>query len=158
VAESSAVDAAAGAEQVVRPRGGPLIDRDLAIRVAAFRSDLLTFLRTSERIARASGLTPQRHMLLLMIKGAPDRSEQATVTDLCARLGLAQSTITELVRRAEEVGLLEREQSALDGRVAHLRLTDEGERRLARAFASHRGERRRLHRLLVDLEADGGRS
>ena len=95
------------------------------IEVAEFREALRRFLRRSERVARASGLTPQRHLLLLMIKGAPDGSEQSTVTELAERLQLAQSTVTELVRRAEETGLVEREQSPADGRVAHLRLTDE---------------------------------
>lgn len=132
------------------------VDTDAAIRVAAFRTDLRSFLRTSERTARASGLTPQRHLLLLMIKGAPDGSQQATVTDLCERLKLAQSTVTELVRRAEQVGLIQRERSDADARVAHLRLTEEGERRLARAFEGHADERSQLRQLLADLEASEG--
>src|SRR5215210_412304 len=94
--------------------------------VAAFRAALRQFLRRSERIARQSGLTPQRHLLMLMIKGAPDGSEQSTVTELAERLQLAQSTVTELVRRAEEAGLIAREQSQQDARVAYLRLTAEG--------------------------------
>src|SRR5947207_4103793 len=105
---------------------------DDVIAVAEFRAALRRFLRRSERIARSSGLTPQRYLLLLMIKGAPGGSEQSTVTELAERLQLAQSSVTELVRRAEEAGLIEREQSADDGRVAHLRLTREGELRLAR--------------------------
>src|SRR5690242_5376821 len=103
------------------------------IEVAEFREALRRFLRRSERVARASGLTPQRHLLLLMIKGAPDGSEQSTVTELAERLQLAQSTVTELVSRAEEAGLVSREQSQSDARVAHLRLTAEGERRLEKA-------------------------
>ena len=95
-------------------------------RVADFRAALRAFLRKSERNARQSGLTPQRYLLLLMIKGAADGSGQSTVTELSERLQLAQSTVTELVRRAEETGLVAREQSASDGRVAHLRLTPEG--------------------------------
>ena len=117
---------------------------DDVINVAAFRGALRRFLRRSEQIARKSGLTPQRHLLLLMIKGAPDGSERATVTELADRLQLAQSSVTELVRRAEEVGLLTREPSPDDGRVAHLHLTPEGERRLARSFTSHATERREL--------------
>jgi DNA-binding MarR family transcriptional regulator len=79
-----------------------------------------------------------------MIKGAPDHSEQSTVTELSERLQLAQSTVTELVRRAEEIGLIARERSAADGRIAHLRLTPEGERRLAQSFTSNDSERRTL--------------
>src|SRR6266513_5290217 len=94
------------------------------IAVAEFRSALRHFLRRSEKIARQSGLTPQRYTLLMMIKGATDGSEQSTVTELADRLQLAQSTVTELVRRAESAGLVERAQSAADARVAHLRVTD----------------------------------
>ena len=82
------------------------------VRVAQFRAGLRRFLRRSERVARSSGLTPQRYLLLLMIKGAPEGDEQSTVTELAERLQLAQSTVTELVSRAEEVGLIGREQSA----------------------------------------------
>jgi DNA-binding MarR family transcriptional regulator len=125
---------------------------DDVVSVAEFRSALRRFLRRSERIARQSGLTPQRHLLLLMVKGAPDRSETSTVTLLAERLQLAQSTVTELVRRAEEAGLLQREPSAEDGRVAHLRLTPEGERRLAKSFTNHAAERRDLQDAFRHLE------
>jgi DNA-binding MarR family transcriptional regulator len=123
------------------------------VRVAEFRAALRQFLRRSERTARSSGLTPQRHLLLLMIKGAPDLSQQSTVTELADRLQLAQSTVTELVRRAEEAGLVEREQSANDARVAHLRLSDEGERRLASAFTNLASERADLRDAFGHLDA-----
>src|SRR3989442_6357156 len=115
-----------------------------AARVAEFRAALRQFLRITERNARRAGLTPQRYLLRLMIKGATDHSEQSTVTELSERLQLAQSTVTELVRRAEEIGLIARERSAADGRIAHLRLTPEGERRLAQSFTSNDSERRTL--------------
>ena len=41
------------------------------VAVAEFRAALRRFLRRTERIARQSGLTPQRYLLLLMVKGAP---------------------------------------------------------------------------------------
>jgi len=131
-----------------------LITADEAMMVAEFRSVLRSFMASSERIARENGLTPRRHLLLLMIKGAPDGTETSTVTELVERLELAQSTVTELVKRAEVAGLVERRTSERDGRIAHLRLTPEGERRLAGVFHAHDGERRRL----VDLARalDGG--
>ena len=121
-------------------------------RVAEFRASLRRFLRRSERNARGAGLTPQRYLLLLMIKGAADHSEQSTVTELADRLQLAQSTVTELVRRAEETGLVAREQSASDGRVAHLRLTPEGDRRLMKAFTSNEQERQELRAAIAHIE------
>jgi DNA-binding MarR family transcriptional regulator len=122
------------------------------VAVAEFRSALRRFMRISERNARSAGLTPQRYLLLLMIKGAPNGSEQSTVTELAERLQLAQSTVTELVGRAEESGLVERERSTDDGRIAHLRLTPEGERRLADSFTSNSAERGALQQAFASLD------
>ena len=122
------------------------------VAVAEFRAGLRRFLRRSERVARQSGLTPQRHLLLMMIKGAPGASEQSTVTELSDRLQLAQSTVTELVRRAEEAGLIDRAQSQRDARVAHLRLSPEGERRLMLSFTALATERAQLRDAFAHLD------
>jgi len=122
------------------------------VAVAEFRTALRRFLRRSERVARQYGLTPQRYLLLLMIKGAADGREQSTVTQLADRLQLAQSTVTELVRRAEETGLVAREQSQDDARVAHLRLTAEGDRRLMRSFTELSTERAQLREAFSNLD------
>jgi DNA-binding MarR family transcriptional regulator len=114
------------------------------VRAAEFRSELRRFVRGSERAARSSGLTPQRYLLLLMIKGAPNGEQCSTVTELADRLQLAQSTVTELVGRAEEAGLVQREQSEEDGRVAYLRLTEEGEQRVDKAFAALESDRNQI--------------
>ena len=128
------------------------LETSRVVEVAEFREALRRFLRQSERVARQSGLTPQRHLLLLMIKGASDGSEQSTVTELADRLQLAQSTVTELVSRAEEAGLVERTQSQTDARVAHLRLTPEGERRLERSFTGLGTERAQLRDAFAHLD------
>ena len=130
------------------------LDTTEAIRIAAFRAVIRSFLRTSERTAREHGLTPRRHLLLLMIKGAPDGSEQSTVTELSERLQLAQSTVTELVGRAERAGLIQRERSEKDLRVAHLRLSPEGERRLAQSVRGLDEQRHELRRRLDTMDDD----
>lgn len=117
---------------------------DDVMRAAEFRSALRRFERQADRIARASGLTPRWYLVLLLIKGSPDGGQRSTVTELAERLHLAQSTVTELVARAEEAGLVRREGSADDGRVAYLALTTEGEERLTQAFRSLAAERRAL--------------
>jgi DNA-binding MarR family transcriptional regulator len=89
---------------------------------------------------------------MLLIKGAPDLSERSTVTELAKRLQLAQSSVTELVTRAEQAGLVRREPSDVDARVVYLRLTSEGERRFAQAFESLAAERRALREAIADLE------
>jgi DNA-binding MarR family transcriptional regulator len=74
------------------------------------------------------------------------------VTELAERLSLAQSSVTELVARAEAAGLVHREPSSDDARVVHLRLTPEGERRFANGFRSLAAERHALRDAIADLE------
>ena len=100
------------------------------IRIAEFRAGLRSFLRNQERASRNWGLTPQRHLLLLALKGAPDGSERLSFTDLAERLQISRNTVTELCARAEKEGLVVREPSTEDQRVTYLRATAEGERRL----------------------------
>lgn len=127
-----------------------------AARVAEFRVALRRFHHGTERVAREVGITPRWYLLLLLIKGAPDLSERSTVTELAQRLRLAQSSVTELVARAEQAGLVRRERSSEDGRVVYLRLTDDGERRFADAFESLAAERRALRESIADLEPETG--
>lgn len=114
------------------------------IRIAAFRSQLRSFLRHSERRSLSLGLTPQRFLLLLLIDGSPDGSRRASFTDLAARLQVERNTVTELCARAEEAGLIAREASELDRRIVYLRLTNEGDRLLQRALAESDTVRREL--------------
>ena len=120
------------------------VPRERVIRIAAFRSQLRSFLRHTERRCLSLGLTPQRFVLLLLIDGAPDGSRRASFTDLATRLELERNTVTELCARAEEAGLIVRERSALDKRVVYLRLTKEGDRLLQRALAETDDARREL--------------
>jgi DNA-binding MarR family transcriptional regulator len=108
-------------------------------RTAAFRTALRRFLRRTEAATAEAGLTPQRYDLLLMLKAAP--GGKSTVTELCESLQLRQTAVTELVKRAEEAGLVSREQSPDDARVFLLGVTPEGERRLLQVFDALRADR-----------------
>jgi len=116
--------------------------------VANLRAALRKFLRVGEQAARRHGLTQQRYLLLLMIKGAKDGSQRSTVTSLSERLQLAQSTVTELVARAEEAGLVTRDPAIDDGRVVLFSLTPEGERRLSSLMRELRTERASLAKMV----------
>jgi len=119
----------------------PPIER--IIQIAAFRSELRTFLRHSEQVARRWQLTPQRFLLLLTIKGAPDRTGRLSLTEIADRLSLSRNTITELCSRAEEAGLVRRDDAEGDRRLVYLELTEEAERRLygvLNEMDRHRGE------------------
>ena len=121
-------------------------------QAAAFRVALREFARETEQAARKSGLTPQRYLLLLVVKGAADGSERATISELGQRLHLAQSTVTELVNRAAQAGLVRRGTSPDDGRVVYVQLTEEGDRRFAEAFRALAHERRALHDVVTKLD------
>ena len=119
-------------------------------KAAEFRAALRRFLRTSEDAARAAGMTPQQHLLLLQIAGSPDGT--ATVSGLVEKLALTQSAVTELVQRAEQAGLVRRSASAIDGRVAHLSLTKDGATRLAQVHGVLGRERADLRRVIDRLD------
>jgi DNA-binding MarR family transcriptional regulator len=121
--------------------GGAALATELS-RAAAFRTELRRFLSRTDAVAAAAGLTSQRYDLLLMIGSAGD--EGVRITELCVQLQMRQTAVTELVKRAEEAGLIRREPSATDRRVWLLRLTPEGEARLARAFAELQADRASL--------------
>ena len=120
---------------------------------AEFRSELRKFLRRSEDLARLNGLTPRQHLLLLQIAGAPDGT--TTVSALVTALALTQSAVTELVQRAEQAGLVQRAGSKTDGRVIHLSLTAEGERRLAAVHDALGPERAELRQVIESALAQG---
>jgi len=118
------------------------------VEAADLRSALRRFLRRAEEIARRHDLTPRQYLVLLMIRASDERGAHATITDLVERLSLTQSTVTELVQRAQDAGLIERTPSPDDGRVVHLSLSPIGNGRLERAFTGLGPERELLLRLL----------
>jgi DNA-binding MarR family transcriptional regulator len=126
----------------------PMANRYAA--AAQFRRTLRLFLRTSEDAARACGLTPGQHGLLLQIAGSEDGT--TTVSALVQKLALTQSAVTELVQRAEQAGLVDRAASPADRRVAHLTLTDEGASRLAQVHDRLGAERARLRSAIDGLD------
>lgn len=117
---------------------------------AELRAALRQFLRRSEEIARRHQLTPRQYLLLLMIKSREDSPEHATITDLVERLALTQSTVTELVQRAAEAGLVARRPSPSDGRVTYLSLSPVGAERLRAAFDELGPEREQLLAMFRD--------
>ena len=108
--------------------------------------------RTRE-VARRWGLTPQRYLLLLLVKGAPDGSERATMGELKDRMKLSPNTISDLVARAENVGLVTRTAAKHDLRVVHVTLTPEGERLLNSVVAETEEYRREFTRRYQALDA-----
>jgi DNA-binding MarR family transcriptional regulator len=120
-------------------------------RAAAFRTALRRFLRRTESVAAEAGLTSPRYDLLLMIRSAGPGGMR--VSELCELLQMQQTAVTELVKRTEGAGLIERRPSSEDGRVWLLRLTGKGERRLLHAFDALRQDRAALGTALREVNA-----
>jgi DNA-binding MarR family transcriptional regulator len=120
-------------------------------RAAAFRIALRRFLARTNEVSAGAGLTPQRYDLLLAIKTGA--GETSTVSELVNRLSLPQPAVTELVKRAEEAGLIERS-VGVDRRVSVLRLSANADERLMHAFVALRDERRQLADAMRAVDAD----
>src|SRR5262245_53083839 len=125
--------------------------------LAEFRYQMRRFARFSDQAARAAGIEPQQHQLLLAIKGMPE-GVAPTMGALAERLQILHHSAVELVDRMEERGLLRRERAADDRRQVLLALTARGEALLARLSAVHRAEVRsigpRLLRALYSVVDD----
>jgi DNA-binding MarR family transcriptional regulator len=116
--------------------------------LAEFRSQLRRFLRFSEQAARAAGLKPQQHQLLLAIKGLPE-GKQATISALAERLQLAHHSTVELIDRLVERGFIQRCRDEGDQRRVLVRLTSQGEEALRNLSLAHRAELRSAGPALV---------
>jgi DNA-binding MarR family transcriptional regulator len=115
--------------------------------LAAFRAALRRFIHFSEEGARAAGLTPQQHQLLLAVKGQPGR-EWASVSDLAEALQVRHHAAVGLVDRCERAGLVRRAPDPKDRRQVRVSLTEKGEAILARLSARNRRELRALRQAL----------
>jgi DNA-binding MarR family transcriptional regulator len=111
--------------------------------LARFRRSLRAFLHFSEEAAKAAGLTPTQHQLLLAIKGN-EMGGAPTIGEVADWLKLRHHSAVELVDRAAAAGLVERATDPDDARCQRLLLTDRGERALAKLSALHRDELRRF--------------
>jgi DNA-binding MarR family transcriptional regulator len=132
----------------------PLSDQDYAT-LLGFRTGLRRFLRWSESEARAAGLTPAQHQLLLAIRGHGGDAGP-TVGDLSEQLVLRHHSVVELIDRAEKAGLVSRSRDSTDHRVVHLRLTPRGRRRIEELSQLHLEELRQLAPLLTALPSRQG--
>jgi DNA-binding MarR family transcriptional regulator len=123
---------------------------------AALREALRRFARRTELVARANGLTPRTYQLLLMVKTGRQEAGRAGLGELEERLQLGKSTVTELVLRSEDAGLVRRELDRARRGSISVRLTPAGARRLAKVVAALGDERARLAQLLQADENPSG--
>ena len=116
----------------------------------AFRTSLRRFLHWSQTRARAAGLTPAQHQLLVAIKGHPG-GQEPTIGDLAGYLLLRHHSAVEQVDRLVEAGFVVRQEAEDDARKVMLELTDSAEELLKRLSADHLEELRRVGPSLSEL-------
>ncbi len=116
--------------------------------LAEFRYQIRRFLHFSDQAARAAGLEPQQHQLLLALKGLPEGT-RPTIGELAERLQIQHHSAVELVDRLVERGLAERSRAAADRRQVLVQPTPQGAEILAELSRHHRAELRSLGPVLV---------
>ena len=121
-----------------QPGGARLAKADFEA-LAQFRYQLRRFLRFSEQVTQAHGVTPLQYQLLLQIMGFPGR-DWATVTELAERLQSKHHGVVALLSRCEELGLVQRRPCTHDLRQVQVHLTAKGESIVRRLAALHTHE------------------
>ncbi|HWE64056.1 MAG TPA: MarR family transcriptional regulator [Chloroflexota bacterium] len=130
-------------EAIKEPRTDTtLTDEDYRVP-ADLRYALRRFLRVSERHARALGITPQQHLLLLAVRGHP-AYPRVTITEIAEHLQLRHNGASLLVERAVQRELLCRREDPTDRRRALVSLTEKGMHVLTEITRANRAELRAM--------------
>ncbi|HWB99534.1 MAG TPA: MarR family transcriptional regulator [Bryobacteraceae bacterium] len=112
--------------------------------LAEFRYRIRKFLAFSEQAARAAGLEPQQHQLLLAVKGFPGENPGPTIGYLAERLQIRHHSTVELVDRMVQHDFVRRRPGKQDRRQVIVELTASGEKVLAALSAQHVAEIRQM--------------
>ena len=114
-------------------RDDGLLDLDNQVCFALYAASR-GVVRAYDRSLKALDLTyPQYLVMLVLWEWARDREERPTVTALGKRLDLDSGTLTPLLSRLREKGLVTRERASSDEREVFVRLTVAGARLKRRA-------------------------
>ena len=127
----------------MNPAKTPPLSKSDFSALSEFRYQMRRFEHFSETAAHAEGITPLQYLVLLHVKGYPER-DWATVGELAERLQAKQHGVVALVSRCEAMGLVERRANASDRRRVEVHLLPAGEAILSHLAAMHRAELRAL--------------
>jgi DNA-binding MarR family transcriptional regulator len=125
-------------------------------QLSQFRYQLRLFLRFSERAARAAGVTPQQHQLMLGVSGFTGRG-WATISELAEFLQERHNAVVTLVNRAASAKLVRKGTVATDRRCVRVELTPTGGSILMKLSALHRKELARFEFGTVSAASRGDR-
>jgi DNA-binding MarR family transcriptional regulator len=130
-----------------------LSDRELAAWRGMLRVHSALFRQLDAELEAVHQLPLRSYDVLVVLESAPEH--RMRMTDLSRSVLLSPSGVSRLVDRLEAEGLVCRERCTSDGRGFFAHLTDDGERRLLEARATHLSGVRRLfldHFDKADLE------
>src|SRR5437868_2189219 len=99
--------------------------------LAELRHQIRCFLHLSETAARAAGLEPRQHQLMLSLKGLPPNA-RARIGELAERLQVQHHSAVKIVYRLADGGYVRRQRGGQDRREVLLALTSKCEQVLRR--------------------------
>jgi DNA-binding MarR family transcriptional regulator len=112
--------------------------------LSEFRYHIRKFLYFSENAARAAGLEPQQHQLLLAVKGFAGEDDGPTIGYLAERLQLRHHSTVELIDRMEKRLMVYRRVGEEDRRRVIVGLTKTAESLLKNLSNRHIAEIRQM--------------
>lgn len=127
----------------IPPQTNPTEIPDVFRLVADWRAALRDFMGASKEILKKHEVTSMQYQTLLAIR-VSDEPEGLSMNGLAAYLGVRHNSAVGLINRLEAHGLVLRARSQRDRRVAHLRLTEEGENTLEVLAEAHSQELNRI--------------
>jgi DNA-binding MarR family transcriptional regulator len=105
-------------------------------QLLALRTGLRRFLHWSEEQAKAAGITPAQHQLLLAVRGHRDGAGP-TIGEIATCLLLRPHSASELVDRAVTAGLITRNADPGNASIVRVALTPLGSEKLRGLSAAH---------------------
>ena len=127
----------------IAPQTNPTEIPDVFRLVADWRAALRDFMGASKEILKKHEVTSMQYQTLLAIR-VSDEPEGLSMNGLAAYLGVRHNSAVGLINRLEAHGLVLRARSQRDRRVAHLRLTEDGENTLEVLAEAHSQELNRI--------------
>src|SRR5512137_1887101 len=122
--------------------------------ISRLRYQLRKFLRFSEDLCRANGLTPLQYQFLIQVIGSDGR-DWSTIGELAEKLQAKHHGVVALVDRCETLELVERRQGATDRRQVEIHLRPKGLEVVHRLAGLHRPELRLLERIFGEALSRG---
>lgn len=127
-----------------------LIMKDYEELLVALRQITRAIDLHSRRLLRESGLTTSQLMILKTVA----KHGQSSPTAIAREIHLSQATVTNVLARLEDHGLVAREKSGQDRRSVEVRLTRQGESKIANAPEMLQADFLENYRKLAPWEAN----